>query len=149
MDKLIECSRCGGNACYEQQLNEEVTTWMCLGCGFTSSTVLLEDSKLYHDLIETSPSLYVDLLTKDDSGKIWAPSTITIPKKGMVFADGTAVDNWSWTAVKAIKLTAEEIESGKYPEGNEWRMDMQNKKVFNRSDFMDAMEYIGFFQVEI
>ena len=32
MDKLVDCTRCGGNACYEQVINEEVTTWMCMGC---------------------------------------------------------------------------------------------------------------------
>jgi len=28
-------------------------------------------------------------------------------------------------------------------------MDMNNKKVFSKSDFMDAMENIGFFNVEV
>lgn len=152
MDKLVTCNRCGGDACYEQVLNaeaESVTTWMCMGCGFTSSTIFLEGSPLHKNLLETSPELYKDLLFKDSTGKLWAPSTVTIPKKGMVFADGTGTNNWSWTAVRAVKLTKEEIESGKYPEGNEWRMDMQNKKIYNQRDFMDAMDYIGFFQVEL
>ena len=46
MEKLVECKRCSGNACYEQPLNESITTWICMGCGFTTSTELIEGSKL-------------------------------------------------------------------------------------------------------
>lgn len=149
MDKLIECKRCGGNACYEQQPAEDITTWMCMGCGFTTSTLMQENSKLHTDLLETSPELYKDLLFTDNDKFVWAPSTITIPKKGMVFVDGVTKDKWNWTAVRAIKLTQEEIKSGNFPEGNEWKMDMQNKKMFGQGDFMDAMDEIGFFKVEV
>lgn len=149
MDQLVECKRCGGNACYEQKPSEDITTWMCMGCGFTTSTLMKENSKLHTDLLETSPELYKDLLHTDDNGFVWAPSTITIPMKGMVFVDGVTKDKWNWTAVRAIKLTEEEIKSGNFPEGNEWKMDMQNKKMFGQKDFMDAMDEIGFFQVEL
>jgi hypothetical protein len=154
MEKLVDCKRCSGNACYEQVLtpddiNEIVTTWMCMGCGFTTSTLMKENGKLHTELLDTAPELYKDLLYVDDTKNVWAPSTITIPKKGMVFIDGTTKDNWNWTAVRAIKLTQEEIKSGQYPEGNEYKMDMTNKKVFSKSDFMDAMENIGFFNIEV
>ena len=39
-DKLVVCARCGGNACYEQQINSEITTWLDWGCGFTTSTLM-------------------------------------------------------------------------------------------------------------
>ena len=67
----------------------------------------------------------------------------------MVFLDGTDTKNWNWVAVRAIKLSNEEIESGKFPQGQEWKMDMQNKKIFGQRDFMDALDDIGFFQVEL
>lgn len=154
MEKLVDCKRCGGNACYEQvitpdDIKETVTTWMCMGCGFTTSTIMEENGKLHKDLLDTAPELYKDLLFVDSNKRVWSPSTITIPKKGMVFIDGSAKDNWNWTAVHAVKLTEEEIKSGQYPEGNEYRMDMNNKKLFSQSDFMDAMEAIGFFQIEV
>ena len=50
---------------------------------------------------------------------------------------------------KRIKLTQEELDSKKYTEGHNFKMDMQNLKQFGQRDFMDALEYIGFFQVEI
>ena len=112
MEKLVECNRCKGDACYEQQISQQdgtnITTWLCMGCGFTSSTLMVEDSKVVADLLETSPELYKDLLFKDSNGFIWSPSTITLPGKGMVFVDGTSKDNWEWAAAKTIDLTEEE-----------------------------------------
>ena len=57
MDKLIECNRCGGNACYEQEINEQVTTWLCWGCGFKTSTLMTEGSEVVTQAVETSPEL--------------------------------------------------------------------------------------------
>lgn len=146
-DKLVICKRCGGNACYEQHINEETTTWLCMGCGFTTSTLMKEESKLVEDLKATSPELYKDLLFVDENKNIWAPSTITLPGKGMVFVDGNNKDNWVWSAVKAIPITEEDRKLKQYPEDQEFKMDMANAKQYNQKDFMDAMEDIGFFAV--
>lgn len=154
MDKLVTCKRCGGDACYEQvlvpdEIKDTVTTWMCLGCGFTSSTLMTREGKLYKDLLETSPELYKDLLFEDNEGLVWAPSTITLPGKGMVFLDGTSKTNWTWTAVRAARITEEDRTKQTYPKDQDYKMDMKNKKLFGQKDFMDAMEYIGFFSVEL
>ena len=147
METMVVCPHCGGNACYEQQINEEVTTHFCFGCGFTSSTLMQADSKLVKDTLENSPELYKDLLYTDDSGKIWLPATITLPGKGMVFLDGTSKDNWMWSAVKAIQITEEE--KANFPQGQTHKMDMKNAQMFGQRDFMDALEVIGFFDVEV
>src|SRR6056300_287713 len=104
MEKLIECKRCGSNACLEQQINEEVTTHLCMGCGFTTSTLMTEKSEIVKTALETSPELYKDLIHTDQDGFVWMPSTVTLPNKGMVFVDGTSTEDWSWAAVKAIPL---------------------------------------------
>ena len=54
-DKLTDCKRCGGNACYEQHINDNATTWLCMGCGFTTSTVMTKDSPAHKNLLDTSP----------------------------------------------------------------------------------------------
>ena len=148
MENLVECKRCGGNACYEQTVNETVKTWLCMGCGFTTSTLMEENSKVVKDLLEVSPELYKDLLFKDDTNSVWAPATITLPGKGMVFIDGNNKQNWQWAAVKAIPLTEEEKTSGRFPKEQEFKMDMQNGKRFNQKEFMDACEEIGFFKID-
>lgn len=145
-DQLVECNRCGGNACYEQHINETTTTWLCMGCGFTTSTMMLEGGKLLQELMETSPELYKDLLFTDSNSRVWAPSTITLPGKGMVFLDGNNKDNWRWAAVKAIEITKEDREIKQYPEGQTHRMDMSNAKYFGQREFMDALEIIGFYE---
>lgn len=147
MEKLVECKRCGGNACYEQEIDNSINTWLCMGCGFTTSTLMEDNGKVVKDLLEISPELYKDLLFKDDTNHVWTPSTITLPGKGMVFIDGTSKSNWSWTAVRTVPLTKEEKASGRFPKEQEVKMDMQNGKKFNQNEFMDACEAIGFFEI--
>lgn len=145
MDKLTECKRCGGNACYEQNINEEVTTWLCMGCGFTTSTQFTEGSAMVKNTLEVSPELYRDLMFRDSDNRVWFPATITLPAKGMVFIDGTSKDEWNWSAVNAIKITEEDRKIKTYPKDQEYRMDMANSKKYGHKDFMDALEQIGFF----
>ena len=145
MEQLVTCKRCGSNACLEQQVNEEVTTHLCMGCGFTTSTLMTEGSAVVATALETSPELYKDLMYKDSDGFIWMPSTLTLPNKGMVFIDGTDKSNWRWAAVKAIPLQ----EGGKKVSKDQThKMDMQNVKHYAEKDFMDALEDIGFFAIQ-
>ena len=152
MDKLTECRKCKGNACYEQSFTpegstEEITTWTCMGCGFTTSTLMEKGSKVVNDLLETSPELYKDMLFEDKDNNMWTPATITLPGKGMVFIDGTTLDNWEWAAVNAVPLTEEDKASGRFPKEQEVKMDMLNGKKFKKENFMDACEHIGFFNL--
>jgi hypothetical protein len=145
MDKLTDCKRCGSNACYEQHINEQLTTWLCMGCGFTTSTVMTEGSQPVKQAVESSPELYKDLLHKDEDGHMWMPATVTLPAKGMVFIDGSTKENWRWAAVKAIEIVKEE--KHKYPDGQTHKMDMKGAQYFNQREFMDALEVIGFYQM--
>ena len=150
-DKLVQ-GPFGGHACYEQTFDkdgQEVTTWLCFGSGFTTSTMLTKGSKLVEDTIETSPELYRDLMFEDKENRVWIPATITLPAKGMVFVDGTSKDDWQWTAVKAIEITEEDRKLKNYPENQQYRMDMANSKKFGQKDFMDALEVIGFYEQQL
>lgn len=147
MDKLTDCKRCGGNACYEQHIDDKTTTWLCMGCGFTTSTLMVEDGKLIKDLLETSPELYKDLLFVDPEKQVWAPATITLPGKGMVFLDGVSKQDWRWAAVKAVEITEEDRKVKQFPADQVYKMDMQNIKYFGQKEFMDALEVIGFYEI--
>lgn len=146
MDKLTDCKRCGGNACYEQSINEQVTTWLCMGCGFTTTTMLDKDGPTVANTLETSPELYKDLMYVDEDSRAWFPATITLPAKGMVFIDGNTKTNWKWAAVKAIPLTEEEKNSGRFPKDQEFKMNVKESVKFDQKDFMDALEVIGFYE---
>lgn len=145
MDRLIICDRCGSNACYEQHINEELVTKLCMGCGFTTSTYMTEGSQAVNQLIETSAELYKDLLFKDENGFIWAPSVITLPEKGIVFIDGRTAEDWKWAAAKMVAILKEE--QSKFPKGQTHKVDMESIQHYGQGDFMDAMEYIGAYAI--
>ena len=147
MDNLINCSKCGSDACYVEEVNQDIKTYFCYGCGFQTNSLLKEGEGFYEEQISILPELYKDLMTKDEEGKVWMPTTVNIPTQGMIFANGSSSKNWKWAAVKAVEVTKED--QPKYPipgkEGQyyEWRMDMTTLKEFNERDFIEALTYIN------
>lgn len=140
------CPHCGGNACYEQAVTEEVITSFCFGCGYSTSTLMREGESLVEKTLEASPELYKDLMFVDADKKVWFPSTVTLPNKGMVFLDGNSVQDWQWAAVLSIEILEEE--KGKFPKGQTHKMDMKNIKHFEKEDFMESLDAISFFDIE-
>jgi len=147
MDNLIICARCGSDACYVDEVNQDIKTYFCYGCGFQTNSLMKDGDVFYERQLEVLPELYKDLLNKDDDGHIWMPSTVNIPTQGMIFANGSSLSDWGWAAVKAVPVLEEEKE--KYPilgkEGQyyEWRMDMTTLQMFPERDFIEALSYIG------
>ena len=149
MDNLIQSPVSDSNACYVTKINEEITSYLDFGSGFTTTSLMKEDSEQVANAIETSPELFKDIRKKDSEGRVWFPATITVPNSGMVFADGTSKKDWGWSAVKSIPLSEEEIKSGRFPAGQTTKMDMNNVKKFPRDKgFIDALEEIGFFGID-
>lgn len=148
-DNLTTCERCGGDACYTTEINEKIKNYQCMGCGFLSNTLYKKGEELFETMFETLPNLYRELMGEDESGKIWIPSTVNIPEKGMVFANGTGIDNWKWAAVKAVPVSEDEKE--KYPIPHQkgkfykHRMDMTTLVEFEEKDYLEALDTIGVF----
>tara|TARA_R110000803_G_scaffold59188_1_gene117680 strand:- start:711 stop:1181 length:471 start_codon:yes stop_codon:yes gene_type:complete len=148
MDKLTICKKCGSDACYSQEVNESITNYQCMGCGFISNSLMKKDTDFYKEQSEMLPELYKDLLYEDEDGGIWMPSTVNIPTMGMVFANGTNKDDWYWSAVNSVPVITEE-DKEKYVKKDgtpyEHRMDMENIKNYSEKDYMEALEQIGIF----
>jgi hypothetical protein len=144
MDNLTTCTRCGSDACYVQEVNEQVKLHFCYGCGFQANSVMTRDSEFLQQQMETLPELYKELMGEDEKGLIWMPSVVNIPNKGMVFADGPNGQNWQWAAVKATLMSEEEKTKFK-EKGKEYdyKMDMTTLKHFPEREFIDALTYIG------
>lgn len=146
-DKLVECKRCGSNACYEDQIKDGIKTWWCYGCGFMTNSLMKEGQEFLERQVEILPELYKDLVYIDEDKHHWIPSSVNKPKIGMVFIDGTDKEKWKWAGVKAIEI--QEEEKIKYPipgkEGEfyEHRIDMETIKHFEERDYMEALSYIG------
>ena len=126
-EQLTICPRCGGNACHEAS-NEQFTVWSCFGCGFTANTTTVDEN--LENIEGVMPQLYVDLKFKDDKGYNWYPSTVILDDKAMVFADGKSVEDWKWAGVQS----------------KDGKADMSTVKYFEEKEFMEALDYIGFFE---
>ena len=140
MDNLIICTNCSSDACYVDEVNKDIKTYFCYGCGFQSNSLMREGEDFYNQQIKLLPELHKDLLSTDDDGMVWMPSTVNVADKGMVFADGTSTSDWKWAAVKAVLLTEDD---NKIKEDQTHKMDMTTKVNFERNNFMDALSYIG------
>ena len=126
-EQLITCPKCEGNACSEVS-NEQLTVWNCFGCGFTSNSTMLEKNIKITEVM--MPELYKNLKFVDTNGYHWYPNSVVLDDKSMVFADSKALGGWEWAAVK----------------GKDGKADMTTKQEFEQNNFMDALEYIGYFK---
>ena len=147
VDNLQICNRCGSDACYIQEVNNKIKNYMCYGCGFITNSLMKREEQFFQEQIEVLPNLYKELMGEDENGLIWMPNTVNIPDKGMVFADGTSIENWRWAAVKATPMSKEEQKEFQEKGKNyEFKMDMETMKRFNERDYMEALDYIGVFE---
>ena len=126
-ESLIICARCGGNACHEAS-NGQLTIWSCFGCGFTANSTLTDDK--LEEVEAVIPQLYKDLKFKDEKGLYWYPNSVMLEDRSMVFADGRSIDDWKWAGVQS----------------KDGKADMTTVKYFDEKEFMEALDYIGFFQ---
>ena len=150
VDNLTICDRCGSDAAYVHEVNQEINNYQCYGCGFITNTLMKKDSKFLEEQMETLPNLYKELMGEDEEGKIWMPNTVNIPSKGMVFANGNNAQSWKWAAVKSVPVSKEEQTKypipGKKGEYYEQRMDMDTLTEFEENDFIEALDFIGIFK---
>jgi hypothetical protein len=150
MDNLTICERCGSDACYVQEVNEEIKNYQCMGCGFVTNSLMKNDSKFLEEQMELLPNLYKELMGEDEDGKIWMPATINLPSQGMVFANGKSAESWKWAGVQSVEVKEDEREKypipGKDGEYYVHRMDMDTLKEFDEGDFIEALDYIGIFE---
>lgn len=138
-DKLIICSHCGSDVCYEHK-QQEILIWSCMGCGFTSNELMIEGGELVKQTEEVMPELYKDIKFIDDKNQVWYPTVLNIKDKGTVFANGTDKNNWGWAGIKVIETTDEEKEKMK---GATYKSDPKTLKMFDQKSFDDACHYIG------
>ena len=148
-DSLEICPLCGSDACYVTELNATAKNYFCFGCGFTTNDLMIIGEFDFEQYEETLPELYKDIKQVDSSNRVWYPITINIEDKGTVFAKGTTLLDWQWAGVKVKEVSKEEQDKFKIPgtdKSYKYKTDMKTMKEFKKYDFMDALEYIGFFK---
>lgn len=140
-DDLKECTRCGSDACYTQEVTKDINIELCYGCGFQSNSIIKKGNEFFNEQFETLPELYKELMDEEEeTGKIWMPTIINLKDQGMVFADGSGRHNWKWAGVKVTEVLDEEKEKFK---GQKFKPDMSTLKHFEERDFIEALSYIG------
>jgi len=140
-DELKECTRCGSDACYTQEVTKDIKIELCYGCGFQSNSIIKKGNEFFNEQFETLPELYKELMDEEEeTGKIWMPTIINLKDQGMVFADGTGRSNWKWAGVRVTEVSEDEKERFK---GQKYKPDMSTVKHFEERDFIEALSYIG------
>ena len=51
-DKLDICPRCGSDACYVTEVNQDINNYFCYGCGFQSNTLMREGEEIMEEQME-------------------------------------------------------------------------------------------------
>ena len=147
-DNLIICPKCGSDACYQTPINEFHSNYACFGCGFQTSDLIREGEFNFEEYDQSLPYLYVDIKHTDNEGRVWYPQSVNIENQGPVFAYGKNKEEWKWASVLMTEVEGDEKEKFKKPGTEEYythKTDMKSLKLFDRSNFMDALEYIGIF----
>ena len=149
-DNLTTCPICNSDACYHTEAKDnDFESYMCLTCGYSTSTQMKEGEELVTQTRETAAELLKDLEVVKD-GFVWYPSVMNLPEQGIVFPDGTSKEDWRWASMKAVLVTEEEKK--KYPIPNKkgefytHRIDNTTMKHFSKLCYMDALEEIGMFE---
>lgn len=144
-DGFVECPKCHSRYCYVQNTDGK-EVWMCLGCGYTSTTNMKEGSETEQVVSDRQPQLYRDLKFVDTDGYVWYPAVVTVPEKGMVYIDGTNVEDWEWVATPMRKLTGKELRSKKYRKQRYVANTDKTERFGKEEGFLKAADAIGFFE---
>ena len=139
-DKIIKCPKSGGHLCYVNKINGDVTVYNSLSCGFMTNSLMIKDHQFYKEQMEALPELYKDLAWTDPkTNLVWIPTGVNIEGVGMIFAEGTSVDNWKWAAVPFIPVENEE-EKEAYK--SNFKPDNDNKLYFEEGRYISALMYL-------
>ena len=147
----IECPHCKSPECFvetEKVNNEDVHSFMCMECGYTTTSLNRVDSDFVKQYEATTAELIKALRWIDDRGLVWYPIVLNFPSFGIIFPDGTSVEDWKWMAAPAVDIPAEDQK--KYPIPGQTdkyytrRIDMKSGQLFTNDKFYDACKFLGF-----
>jgi hypothetical protein len=150
-NKTVTCPHCGGDRCYTESHTVEetsVSSYMCMDCGYTTTTLNVEESEMLKAYEEVTPQLIIDLRWVDpQTNLVWYPTVLNFPSTGIVFADGTSTQNWGWTAAPAVDIPKKEQSKYPVPGQNgkfyEKKIDMEQSKKFAPDEFYEACKSLG------
>jgi len=108
----MECPICKST---ELEFKKENNTYTCIECGFFTQNGYNVLNKLI--IFNTIPELFKDICIEEDE-QLWFPVVMNWEDTGMLFPDGTSIDNWEWVVAPCVTIPKEERKS--YPNLNKF-----------------------------
>ena len=146
METKITCPVCKSKNCFES-IDNNITSYLCLRCGYTSNSLLKESSESLEKILETTPQLAKDLQIFDSTRELyWIPTVINMGDRGIIYPEGTT-DNWKWKYAKVVDIS-EELQKD-YPipgtDGEYYTtmLDVENAEEFKSTEFLKACKSMG------
>ena len=109
-EKTIKCPHCNNmTALEETDPNTNITSWLCVECGYTSNSMYRKNTKELRQLLHNSPQLIVDSKIYDKEHNVyWMLTVISMPNKGMLFPIGDDPNNVIWNYAYIENIPEEE-----------------------------------------
>ena len=151
----VTCPHCGSHECFEETQTlpdgTEVKSYMCMECGYTTTTLNVEGSEIITSYEDTTAELIKALRWVDpNTNLVWYPIVLNFPSFGIIFPDGTSKFNWKWRAAPAVDIPEAEQKMFPIPgHDNQYytrRIDMNKGQSFDNDDFYNACKFLGFIQ---
>ena len=138
--KTTMCPICGTLHAMEET-EGEITSWLCVECGFTTNTNMKKNCK---ELL-SSPKAIQELKVWDKEQELyWIPTVINMASRGIIFPESHG-SQIIWIYVPIVDISDEEQKNypiadqpGKY---HTRRLDTEQSKKFTR--FYDALKCLG------
>lgn len=153
-DKKITCPHCSSTNCFQEDYKVEtnqVSSYMCMGCGYTTTTLYKHNTEFVKNYEEQCPDLFKDLKFHDkETDLVWYPIVLNFPDVGLIFPDGSNAFDWKWRAVPVKEVS--EDEKTKYPVPNQpgeyykTKADMESSRLYAQSEFYDACKFLNIIQ---
>lgn len=149
--KKITCPHCESINCFQEDYEQDgssLSAYMCLSCGYTTSTLNVDGTEFVTQYEDSCPTLFKDLKFVDpDTNLAWYPMVLNFPTIGLVFPDGASALDWSWRAVPVKPVS--ESEKTKFPIPNEpgkfyeTKADIDSSRLYPQNQFYQACKFLG------
>jgi len=139
-DIISNCFLCGEKSLHVVG-TEEAQVMQCINCGYTTSTKYIGTKETNEEFQKLGEDM--KKWAKEENGRIWIPSIITLPVGMLYPIDKDNEMKWSFAPMVEIP----EEERKKYPNPNipgkfyERKIDTENPKIYDK--FLIAMSAIN------
>ena len=127
-DIIGNCFLCEEKALHVAGI-EEAQIMQCINCGYVTSTKYIGTKETNEEVKKLSPDM--KKWAKEENGRVWIPSIITLPV-GMLYPINDD-DNMKWSFAPMVEIPKEEQKN--FPNGQggfyERKIDTDNPRIFD------------------